>query len=74
GSAAPPPPQSRSRLEPVAASPSLAQSAGSTAKDFSPALVLTGLVVVFLLLQTLFDRRDPKLAAAPMVDELYPFR
>jgi hypothetical protein len=31
-------------------------------------------VVVFLLLQALVDRRDPKLAVAPMVDELYMFR
>ncbi|MBA2752198.1 MAG: hypothetical protein H0U41_08195 [Actinobacteria bacterium] len=55
-------------------SPTLASTAGATAKKFSFPLTLTGLVVVFVLLQTLVDRRDPKLAAAPMIDELYKFR
>lgn len=47
------------------------KGASAAVKTFSFPLTLTAMVVVFLLVQTLVDRRDPKLAAAPMSDELY---
>ncbi len=72
--AAPRPPQAGALPSPPADSPTLAASAAATVKKFSFPLALTAMVVVFLLVQALFDRRDPKLAAAPMTDELYVFR
>ncbi|MDQ3574518.1 MAG: hypothetical protein M3404_06290, partial [Actinomycetota bacterium] len=47
---------------------------GEKIKQFSIPLVLTMVVALFLVLQTRFDRRDPKLVAAPMVDDLHAFR
>jgi len=52
----------------------LAQETTQAVKEFSLPLGLTAIVVIFLVVQALVDRRDPKLAAAPMVDELYMFR
>ncbi|MDQ3571058.1 MAG: hypothetical protein M3396_10675 [Actinomycetota bacterium] len=45
-----------------------------TVKAFSIPLMLTIVVGLFLVLQTHFDRRDPKLVAAPVVDDLHTFR
>lgn len=70
-----PPEDARSEARSVVAPPPpLAQEAARAVRQFSFPLVLTALMVGFLILQTLVDRRDPKLAASPMIDELHVFR
>lgn len=44
----------------------LAQTAGEAVKTFAFPLSLTVLVLIFLLIQGEIDRRDPKLAFAPV--------
>lgn len=44
----------------------LAQTAGEAVKTFAFPLSLTILVLIFLLIQGEIDRRDPKLAFAPV--------
>ena len=45
-----------------------------TAGRFSLPLGLTAALIAFLAVQALVDRRDPKLAVAPMDDEVFGFR
>ncbi len=45
-----------------------------TAARFSLPLGLTAAVIVFLSVQALVDRRDPKLAVAPIEDEVFGFQ
>ena len=52
----------------------LAAEAVRTAGRFSLPLGLMTMVTAFLVVQALVDRRDPKLATAPVTDDLYPFR
>ncbi|MDQ3680387.1 MAG: hypothetical protein M3378_07565 [Actinomycetota bacterium] len=55
-------------------SPDIIDPVIPTVKQFTIPLVLTMIVALFLVLQARFDRRDPKLVAAPMVDDLHAFR
>ena len=57
----------------VAADEGLAESALEAAKDFAFPLLLTVLVGIFLAIQHRFDRRDPKLALAPVVHDYLSF-
>jgi hypothetical protein len=74
GAPTPPPRPALPTAEPVAADRGPAAAIVRAARSFTPLFVLAAAVVAFLVVQGRVDRRDAKLATAPVASDVLEFR